>query len=150
MEVSNLKICEPHVCTGCAACLNICPHNAIEMQFDRKGFYVPCIDAGSCTECGLCAKTCPSNYDVQLDGGIKQKVYAAKSRNRSILMMSSSGGLFTVLANEILGGAVELLPASTLRILKMFSIRFALRKKNLEPFVVQSTSRHPPIGFIQS
>ena len=55
-------------CTGCGACYNVCPVNAITMQGDTYGFYKPVIDKSKCTNCGLCEKICPlDNYKSKND-----------------------------------------------------------------------------------
>lgn len=46
-------------CTGCGACYNICPKDAIHMEPDSEGFLVPLVDEEQCIHCGLCEKTCP-------------------------------------------------------------------------------------------
>ena len=38
---NNFTICDGEKCTGCAACANICKHNAIEMHYDEEGFLRP-------------------------------------------------------------------------------------------------------------
>ena len=46
-------------CYGCAACKNICPKNAITMEYDKDGFLIPKIDKEKCIDCKLCEKVCP-------------------------------------------------------------------------------------------
>ena len=46
-------------CTGCSACKNICPKNAIEMVCDNEGFEYPIVDKNKCVNCNLCNKVCP-------------------------------------------------------------------------------------------
>ena len=48
-------------CSGCSACYNICPVNAIKMEEDIEGFKYPVIDKTLCTNCGLCEKVCNSD-----------------------------------------------------------------------------------------
>ena len=52
-------IVEKAKCTGCFACLSICPTKSILMQADSEGFWYPKIDSTSCIECNLCRKCCP-------------------------------------------------------------------------------------------
>ena len=46
-------------CSGCTACKNICPKNAIKMEEDVEGFKYPSINKEKCIECNLCEKVCP-------------------------------------------------------------------------------------------
>ncbi|MBC8378839.1 MAG: 4Fe-4S binding protein [Planctomycetes bacterium] len=41
-------------CTGCGACVDSCPSEAIEMQ-DEKAVIVP----DKCVDCGVCVDECP-------------------------------------------------------------------------------------------
>ena len=96
-------------CNGCSACYNICNHGAIEMKADKKGFIYPRIDRNKCVSCGLCETVCPlreKNKDEAFRKPIE--VYAAKNKNNSIIMKSSSGGIFYELASYIIknSGAV--------------------------------------------
>jgi len=96
-------------CTGCAACYNICPANAIEMKYDEEGFLFPWINHEKCVECGLCQKVCPE-LNIQT---VSQRFhpegtcYAAMAED-GLREVSSSGGMFSLMAEEIyrMGGAV--------------------------------------------
>lgn len=46
-------------CTGCMACMNICPRKAINIYEDNEGFKFPKINQDLCINCGLCKKVCP-------------------------------------------------------------------------------------------
>lgn len=107
------KIIEKQYCTGCEACLNICPHNAIQMERDYEGFYYPQINQTLCIDCGLCEKTCPVlNYADLSPKRSKnndiQKAFAAKIKYEKYRSISSSGGIFPAIANYILnqGGLI--------------------------------------------
>ena len=54
-------ICASGSCTGCHACVNICPKHCISMKEDEFGFLYPFIDEKLCINCHLCEKTCPVN-----------------------------------------------------------------------------------------
>lgn len=93
-------------CTGCGACVDCCPHGAIKMVADNEGFRYPKIDKSLCISCGLCKKTCP---EINAQNNERSKKYfAAKSVNEETQINSASGGVFPVLAAEILkqGGVV--------------------------------------------
>ncbi|GHV67888.1 hypothetical protein AGMMS49928_05970 [Spirochaetia bacterium] len=93
-------------CTGCHACYAVCPVCCIVMREDAEGFVYPEIEIEKCTKCGLCEKICPA-----LNQGNERRplhVYAAKNTNETIRAASSSGGIFTLLAETIIneGGVV--------------------------------------------
>ena len=95
------NILEKFACTGCNACFNSCPVSAIHMIENAEGFKYPQIDSDKCIKCGLCEKICPAiNKRTIKEKNIKS-VYAV-SANDKIREKSSSGGVFTLLANYFL------------------------------------------------
>lgn len=99
MKRTAIEIIGNKNCTGCFGCYNICPINAIEMKYDEEGFYKPNI-LENCIECGKCEKICPIIKNENNNKYIKS--YGAWSNNKEILLNSSSGGIFSELALEIL------------------------------------------------
>ncbi|HEX2946774.1 MAG TPA: Coenzyme F420 hydrogenase/dehydrogenase, beta subunit C-terminal domain [Clostridia bacterium] len=105
---------EARLCTGCTACRQVCPRNAITMSANEEGFLYPSIDAEICNDCGLCEKTCPVNTATGFKIGAKpaaevnHKVYACYSTDETVRSKSTSGGVFTQLALMTLsdGGVV--------------------------------------------
>ncbi|WP_176012326.1 Coenzyme F420 hydrogenase/dehydrogenase, beta subunit C-terminal domain [Victivallis sp. Marseille-Q1083] len=95
-----ITLCNRLSCTGCMACVNRCPRQCLSMLQDQEGFYYPQIDQERCTECGLCRKVCPILTPIRLFSA--QTVFAAWGRDDFIRQCSSSGGIFTILAQEIL------------------------------------------------
>lgn len=97
-------------CSSCAACANVCARNAISLQLDAEGFYRPVIDAGKCVECGACERACPWNKPVENPNvaNVSPKTVAAYAKDEPVRLLSSSGGIFSVLAERILddGGIV--------------------------------------------
>lgn len=54
----------PAECTGCGACVSICPKQAIVMQPDTEGFLYPKVDGEKCISCDLCEKRCPAGREM--------------------------------------------------------------------------------------
>lgn len=90
-------------CCGCTACMSVCPKHAISMKTDGEGFLYPAIQESLCIECGLCQKVCSfqNGYDT-IQNYDKPFVYAVKHVSDETRYKSSSGGMFTVLSDEVL------------------------------------------------
>lgn len=101
-----INITDKQNCCGCSACVQACPKQCISFKEDDEGFFYPKVDVELCINCGLCEKVCP--YLNQSATQQPLKVYAAINPNEEIRMKSSSGGIFTMLAEEIIdtGGVV--------------------------------------------
>ena len=100
------RLCDPILCSGCTACASVCPYDCISMKSDAEGFRRPVVDTARCVECGLCSKACPvlntpSTTHLPL-------AYAVKNKDEAVRSVSTSGGVFTLLAEHILaqGGVV--------------------------------------------
>lgn len=89
-------------CTGCGACYNKCPVGAITMKYNKEGFLFPYIDKDKCISCGLCHKACPElNIELVRSRMHEEgQCYAAMAED-DIRMISSSGGIFTLMADYI-------------------------------------------------
>lgn len=97
-------------CSSCMACMNVCARGAVSVVQDFEGFYRPQIDSSLCVKCGACERTCPWNNIIVNPNGSEAspKTFAAFCNDETIRANSSSGGVFSVLANEVLAqrGAV--------------------------------------------
>jgi acetyltransferase-like isoleucine patch superfamily enzyme/coenzyme F420-reducing hydrogenase beta subunit len=96
-------ICPKNACTGCAACANKCPHNAIAMEDDNEGFLYPKIIENACTKCDLCVNVCSVLHpNEKITANLQPRgVYAAYSLDEEIRYMSTSGGAFSEFAKHI-------------------------------------------------
>lgn len=93
-------------CTGCGACIAICPNKAIKMNPNEKGFAFPKISKDLCVNCGLCANICNFKYENKVSLKLK-KAYVAYDSNSEDRNKAASGGVFTAIArNWIKGGGV--------------------------------------------
>ncbi len=103
---SSVYLTNKYHCTGCGACYNACPTGAISMHTDEEGFAYPKIDEQKCINCHACEKACPADKMDTPNG--QPAAYAAYSKDAVIQKHSSSGGVFTHIARDILsrGGVV--------------------------------------------
>ena len=96
-----IRIKDKKDCTGCHACASACPTKCITLNTDTQGFHYPEVEVERCIACGRCERTCPVLHPYEAHHPIA--VYASKNADEEVRMQSSSGGLFTPLAEEILG-----------------------------------------------
>jgi len=92
------EVIDKEHCCGCTACYACCPVNAITMQPDDEGFLYPIVDYQECVSCGKCVTVC---QNIQFYSE-PQHIYASRSID-SLRLRSSSGGIFSKLAEKILG-----------------------------------------------
>ena len=101
-------------CCGCNACGDACAQGAITFKTDHEGFWYPEVDMQKCTNCHLCEKACPIiNVKELKKNDLPQSIcYAAEHKNMEVVFDSTSGGLFSALADIMyksggyVGGAV--------------------------------------------
>jgi len=94
-------VCSKNKCTGCSACLNICPVNAIKFVENKEGFLYPEIDLDKCIHCDKCRNTCIALHPKITSSKIEE-CHAIKAISDEVRKISSSGGVFHYLATKIL------------------------------------------------
>ena len=101
-----IKLHREQDCCGCSACEQVCARHAISLQNDKKGFLYPVIDVTACNQCGLCNAVCPIRNEGEQR--IPSYTYAVKNKDEKVRLDSSSGGLFSILAEQTInkGGKV--------------------------------------------
>ena len=93
-------------CCGCSSCVQVCPVSCISMHADAEGFLYPNVDEAKCIDCGLCEKVCP--FIETVDKILPLRTSAVVNKDNVVRLQSSSGGVFSVLAESIIreGGVV--------------------------------------------
>ena len=99
MKKSVNEIIEDQCC-GCGACFQVCPQKCISMVQNERGFLMPSVQQNLCIGCGACVRVCPeqntpSGYEVQ-------QAWAAITKKLEIQKKSTSGGVFSVIAESVL------------------------------------------------
>lgn len=96
-------------CTGCGACIQMCSKKALSLSENYEGFLYPKVDDDLCVNCGLCEKNCSvNNTEIGRENFSERKAFACIASDEKVREESSSGGMFTVLAEKIIkdGGIV--------------------------------------------
>ncbi len=93
-------------CTGCGACIEICPTEAITLKMDALGRKVAYIDKNKCIDCGSCVRKCHAISKIPDYQPLK--CFAALAKDDDIYQSTSSGGLATIFGQEVIkkGGCV--------------------------------------------
>lgn len=127
-----IEISDKKNCTGCCACVDICPKAAISLETDIEGFWYPKVDNSLCVNCGLCNKICPIETEpkVKKENFETPKCFAAINKNLYVRFDSTSGGIFSALTDRIfregglVGGAITDEKFNATQILIEKKIRF--------------------------
>ena len=95
-------------CTGCMACVDNCPQQALQCTLNEEGHIVPVFDETKCVNCGVCEKTCPVVSKINYSSSPLSKAYAAWAKDDGLRKRSATAGAFASLAQRILyeGGYV--------------------------------------------
>lgn len=107
MKNDHIQIQDMSDCCGCGACVNVCPKDAISFFTDEFGFSYPRVNDDICINCRKCLSVCPLREDDNKTS-LPAYAYAATHRDKDTLKRSSSGGVFSAVAEYVLerGGAV--------------------------------------------
>lgn len=92
-------LCKKELCVGCGACAASCETGAVRMERNEMGFLYPHLDKALCVGCGACERACPGlsmPERERADG----KIVASWSMDLSLREKSSSGGIFSLLAEK--------------------------------------------------
>lgn len=101
-----IDVFENKKCCGCNACINICPVKCISNKTDEKGFAFPIVDTSVCIGCNQCDSVCPMLNSLEKAAPLSTEGMINNDDKERVA--SSSGGIFSILAKEIInkGGVV--------------------------------------------
>lgn len=102
IEINRLR------CISCASCACVCPQSCITMQVEEGGFCKPVVNHDHCTECNACRQRCPVDESFVLEEHPPLSALMCYATDEGIRAQSSSGGVFSLLATQVLanGGVV--------------------------------------------
>lgn len=101
-----MELCDTSKCTGCMACMNACPKEAISVGYDKLLKTIPVIDNTKCVNCGMCRKVCPALNETKYH--MADVCLAAWIYDKEDQKTCSSGGVATALSKFVFqnGGKV--------------------------------------------
>ena len=95
-----MTVCEKDHCTGCMACVNICPKCAITIKDDIRSYNAE-IDENLCIKCDLCHRVCQNNYSIVFNP--PQHWFQGWAEDSELRKRGSSGGV----ASAIMSGFIK-------------------------------------------
>lgn len=101
-NVMKLMKTDKAQCSGCYACCNICPVDAIRMKVNEEGFWYPSVDETVCIHCGRCIQVCQIDNSKPPKVDMDTEAYACMNLDNGKRLASSSGGIFIELAQYVI------------------------------------------------
>ena len=91
-------------CTGCLACVDICPKESLSPKYNEEGHLFYDLDEDSCISCGLCESICPvlSGIGVGRNELSESQVFAAWAEDKEVRRAGTSGAVFGAIATSLL------------------------------------------------
>lgn len=96
-----IEITDKKKCCGCTACQHICPKSCISMEEKDDGFLYPIVDKKKCINCNLCERVC-QYVNIIKHNDLPRRAFVAQNKNEIIRKESTSGGIFSSIAEEII------------------------------------------------
>lgn len=96
-----MTVCQINKCTGCMACVDICPKNAVSIK-DSLSAYNAEIDETKCINCNLCHNACQNNNDIEFIKPVKW--YQGWAEDEEVRAGGSSGGAASAIMQAFVSG----------------------------------------------
>lgn len=110
LKKNRLPVLASHSeCTGCMACVETCPVNAISSYWGDDGHQYVEVNEKKCIKCHKCERVCKKSRDNYGTNEINESaIYAAWAEHLEDRIHATSGGVFAAIANNIIskGGCV--------------------------------------------
>ena len=109
MATFRISLANRYECTGCMACADVCPNQAIKMVVEEDGHFYPRIDGAKCVLCGKCERLCEAIHKGYGTNNLSlSSPYVAWAKSDIYRLNGTSGGLFAAFAEKIIenGGVV--------------------------------------------
>lgn len=101
----RLQLANEHSCTGCMACVDACPQDALKSVEANDGHLYASFEEDKCINCKRCEQVCPVLHMPYASNKVdNSKIYAAVSNDDILYEKSTSGGVFATIAKQILEG----------------------------------------------
>lgn len=90
-------------CTGCMACVAICPKKAIKQVENKEGHFAVELDKERCVKCLKCENVCyRSKENYGSNNPLESQVYCGWAQNSLLRKEGTSGGIFAAVAEVII------------------------------------------------
>ena len=119
-----IQLASRDMCSGCGACVAVCPKHCIRMQPDSFGVIYPYIEDSFCVKCKRCQNVCPVLNP--LSGEKPKRVFAARSNDNNTAINSASGGIAAEIYKYAISSGESIVGAEQD---EDFSVSLALSKK---------------------
>ena len=100
----------PKVCSGCGACIAVCPRSCLELVFNEEGFLEASDKGDSCVGCGLCDKVCPFQVTLSVSDVVESGYYISPCPE--MRLQSSSGGVCGTISSHFIQGGISVVGAT--------------------------------------
>lgn len=103
---------EKTFCSGCSACVSICPQEAIFLKLNNKGFYEAVLEKDLCIGCGKCTEVCNRFQKTSGNSLYEAQHLAMQSSRKETVRTCSSGGIayelgvYAINSNKMVVGCV--------------------------------------------